>query len=281
MPRMSRFRCGTALTELLVALVLAALLSAAAAAALTTAERHVRRAVAASEDTRALREADQVLTAEIRAAAVDSVQTRGDTAVEFPGLVGTSVVCVVRAGTLVLPPARVSSGLPYSVWRSVPEPGDLVIAFDTLTGGHWRSAVIDSVEAPTAGAGCYPSSGLLTAADSASRSPVLQLWLDRTVAGPGAGAPVRVLRRSRYVLLRGTNREWTLSYRRCDVTGSCGASQPVAGPLASASDSGLVFLVARPDQRIEATIRSLPRESGLPSPRRLLIGLRNRATASP
>jgi hypothetical protein len=171
MPGMTRSRRGAALAELLVALVLAALLSAAAAAALTTAERHVRRAVAASENDRALREADQVLTAELRAASVDSIQIRGDTAAEFPGLVGSSVACVTTSRTLVLPPARSGSAMPYSMWRTMPEAGDIVVAFDTLAGGRWRTAAVDSVTSPVAGAGCHPSSGLLTAADSAARLP--------------------------------------------------------------------------------------------------------------
>jgi hypothetical protein len=280
---MTRGRQGVAIAEMLVAVALAALLSAAAVAALVAAERHVRRAVAEHRDRRVLRESESVLSAELRAASADSIRLRGDTAVEFLGLVGTSVACVLADSVLVLPPSSAASALPYSLWRVPPEAGDLVVAFDTSVGGRWSAAVIDSVSSRADGAGCTPSSGLLSAADSAARLPAMRLLLRTPLSPrPAVGAPVHVARRARYVLLRGADGQWSLSYRRCAIDGVCAASQPVVGPLASAADSGLTVALGAPNSSVDATLRAPVRAAGLPrATRRLLVPLRNRATINP
>jgi hypothetical protein len=272
-----------AIAEMLVAVVLAGLLSAAAVAALVAAERHVRRTVAEHRDRRALRESESVLSADLRAASADSIRFRGDTAVEFFGLVGTSVACVVADSVLVLPPAEATSALPYSLWRTAPEAGDLVAAFDTSGGGRWSAAVVDSVTSRTDGAGCTPSSGLLSATDSAARFPALRLLLRTPLApGPVVGAPVHLARRARYVLLRGADGTWSLSYRRCAIDGVCAASQPVVGPLGSAVDSGLTVAVGTPSPSVDVMLRATVREPGLPrATRRVFVPLRNRATINP
>src|ERR1019366_1403262 len=165
MPRL-RTRRGAGLAEMIVALTLSAIVSAATVAALAGAERYMRRSRAASDVRRTLREAESVLASELRAAASDSVHVRGDTAVDFLGLVGVSVVCVTSGTVLVLPPDVAAGGLPYSSWRASPETGDVVAVFDTANGGAWGTAVVDSASTRTDGAGCKPSSGLLSAADS-------------------------------------------------------------------------------------------------------------------
>lgn len=278
MPRL-RARRGAGLAEMIVALTLSAIVSAATVAALAGAERYMRRSRAASDARRTLREAESVLASELRAAASDSVRVRGDTAVDFLGLVGVSVVCVTSGTVLVLPPDVAAGGLPYSSWRASPETGDVVAVFDTASGGAWRTAVVDSASTRTDGAGCKPSSGLLSAADSAARRPVMRVVLRSSLDTAAAivGTPVRVLRNGRYALTRAADGSWSLSYRRCTGS-SCGVAQPVAGPFAAPSDSGLVFTNVASESRIEAFFRTLstgsaeaPRESAL-----LRVTLRNR-----
>jgi hypothetical protein len=266
-----------------VAFALAALVAAAAFAALAGAERYVRRAAVTSEDRRTIREAEFVLASELRAAAADSVRLLGDTAIEFLGLVGTSAACVAAAGTLVLPPSVTTRALPFTVWRASPARGDLVAVFDTATPAAWRTALADSVEARTDGAGCTPASGLLSVADSVARRPVTRLRLGRALpASAGVGAPVRVLRRGRSVLTRGADRSWSLSYRACDAALACGVAQPVAGPLAAPSDSGLVFALDARRARLEASLHAPPRVPGVSRESwRLVITLRNRAAGEP
>jgi len=51
-------------------------------------------------DNETVREAEAVLASELRAASSDSLLVRGDTAIDFLGLVGVSVVCVSSGAVL-------------------------------------------------------------------------------------------------------------------------------------------------------------------------------------
>lgn len=266
---------------MLVALTLTSIVASAGVAALTGAERYMRRARAASDARRMLREAEAVLASELRAASADSIRVRGDTAVDFPGIVGVSVACVSTGNVLVLPPDGASGGNPYSTWRASPEAGDVVAVFDTAAAGGWVTAVVDSAGTRTDGAGCLPASGLISPADSAARRPVTRLVL-RTPAmpAPAVGAPVRVQRSGRYALTRSSDGSWSLSYRRC-APGACGTAQPVVGPFAAPADSGLVFIGVADEARVDVAIRTIP-SAGAPAASGVLrVVLRNRATGSP
>jgi hypothetical protein len=280
MPRL-RARRGAGLAEMIVALTLSTIVASAAVGALTAAERYTRRARAKWDARRVLREAESVLASELRAAAADSVRVRGDTAVDLAGLVGVSVVCVSSGSVLVLPPDAAASGGPYSSWRASPEAGDVIAVFDTAAGGAWRSAVVDTATTRTDGAGCTPASGLLSSADVAARRPVTRVALRSSfVPPPAVGAPVRVERSGRYALTRGGDGSWSLSYRRC--TGSaCGTAQPVVGPFAAPSDSGLVFTNIASEARVEVAIRTLSTPVGRLESSVLRLVLRNRAAGSP
>jgi hypothetical protein len=173
--------------------------------------------------------------------------------------------------------------LPFSAWRASPEAGDIVAVFDTVGGGSWRTAVADSVSVRADGAGCTPSSGFLSVADSAARRPVTRLAINGPLAaGAAVGTPVRILRRARWVLTFGSDRAWSLSYRRCTASGSCGASQPAAGPLASAADSGLLLAIVADGSRLEATVSTPARTPGAArESRHFVIALRNHAPGAP
>ena len=282
MPRLTR-RSGAGLPEMIVALVLAAVLSAAVATALAGAERYARAARDASFARRTLREAAAVLVSELRAAASDSLHIRGDTAVDFPGLVGVSAVCVSSGALLVLPPDVAAGGYPYSSWRAAPQSGDLVAVFDTAGGGVWHVAAVDTASTRTDGAGCLPSSGLVSPADSVARRPATRVVL-HTGFAPGAarvGSPVRVVRGARYALTHAGDGSWSLSYRSC--TGAvCGTAQPVAGPLAAPADSGLVFARVAGDIQLNAVLRAPAVGAGArPQSEAFRIALRNRAMGAP
>jgi hypothetical protein len=264
---------------MIVVLTLSAIVSAAAVTALAGTERYMRRSRATSDARRTLREAGWVLSSELRAASPDSLRVRGDTAVDLLGLVGVSALCVSSGTVLVLPPDAAEGGLPYSSWRASPESGDAVAVFDTTGGGAWRTAVVESAATRTDGAGCRPSSGLLSAADSAARRPVMRIVLRSSLDSAAAivGAPVKVLRSARYALTRAADGSWSLSYRRCTGS-SCGVAQPVAGPFAAPSDSGLAFTAVASERRVDVFLRApssvshSPPESG-----HLRFTLRNHA----
>lgn len=281
--RGAALRAGATLAELLVALTITAVVAAAGSVALLAAERQFRATAVSSDDERALRDAETVLRAELRAADRDSILLRGDTAVEFFTHVGASVGCVLSARLLVLAPEQSSTGFPYSVWRATPSPGDVVLVADSATAGGWFRAAIDSSASRSDGAGCRPGSGLMTPADSASHVPATRLVLSRELpAGAVMAAPVRVLRRGRYALVKGSDKSWALSFRTCDGPGICGPSQPVVGPLAASSDSGLVFRYDSVAGTLSIDLRAPRRTNGARAPsRRLLVPLANHRTHAP
>lgn len=270
-------RPGVTLVEVLVAVGLASLVCAAAAAALLKVERS-RRASRAERDGRlVLRDGAMVLRSELQGVAAESVRVWGDTAVSFLGLVGVGVVCARTDSALVLPPASATSGLPFTAWRSPAEPGDVVAAVEGDSAGNRAWARIVSVDAPRDAAGCSPATGFVSPLDSASRRPVVRVRLDRAMSSLVAvGAPLQVVRRGRFVLHRGADRSWSLAYRRCDDLGSCGAAQPVAGPLASAAEAGLGFSLRADPSRLDVVLRAVG-ETAVPAREslRTVIGLRN------
>jgi type II secretory pathway pseudopilin PulG len=276
-------RRGAGLVELIVAMSLSAICAVAATSAMAGAERYMRRARATSDARRMVREAAAVLAFDLRAATGDSLRVRGDTAVDFLGLVGLSVVCVSSGPILVLPPDEAADGLPYSSWRAPPESGDLLAVFDTSGTGVWRATVVESAAERTDGAGCGPSTGLLSGADSAARRPVMRVVLRSSLDSVRAlvGAPVRVVRGARYALTRAADASWSLSYRRC-LGPTCGVAQPVAGPLAAPSDSGLTFAFIAGSSQVEALLQApatAPQHS--PASIRLRLTLRNREPVTP
>jgi hypothetical protein len=262
--------------ELVVAFTLAALLAALGGAALVAAERHVRGAVTGSGDRRTLREVQAVLAGELRAAAADELTLRGDTAADFLGVVGWSVVCLSSGSLLVLPGSTIGSGVPFTDWHAPVAAGDLVAVFDTAPPAGWRSARIDSAASRTDGAGCASSTGFRGGADSAAHRAVTRLRLDRALDA-GTGAPVRVLHGGRYVLRLGSDKSWSLNYRDCDPPGVCGTAQPVAGPLAPAADAGLRLSLSGTSPLLTFYVRApvAPVASGMSQQTR--VALRNHA----
>jgi type II secretory pathway pseudopilin PulG len=269
-----QLRKGTTLVELVVAFSLAALLAALGGAALVATERHVRNAVADSGDRRTLREAQSVLATELRTAAAEEITLRGDTAADFLGVVGLSVVCVSSGTQLVLPGSISNSSLAFTTWRSTVTAGDLIAAFDTSPPAAWRKARIDSVTSRTDGAGCSSATGFRSPADSAAHRAVTRL--DR-VFDVGIGAPVRILRAGRFVLHLGSDKSWSLAYRPCDPIAVCGTAQPLVGPLAPARDSGLSIAVNGPDPILTVSVRAPPSPPATGTTQRALIALRNHA----
>ncbi len=267
---------------MIVALTLSAIVSAAGATALASVERYTRASRATADARRTLRETAALLTADLRVAAADSTRVRGDTALDFFGMVGVSAVCVSSGTVLVLPPDVAANGKPFSSWRALPESGDILAVFDTAAGGGWKTAVVDSAATQSNAAGCKPSSGLMSAADSAARRPVTRVVLHSSFAAAVAivGAPVRVVRSGRYALTRAADGSWSLSYRRC--TGSaCAVAQPVAGPFAAPADSGVLFSGGAANSAVDVFLRTpmvagRPRESA-----QIHIALRNHATGAP
>jgi hypothetical protein len=261
-------RRGATVAELAVALLLAGVAAALGAGMLVSTERRVRREGDDSHAAQTIRDVMHAMESDLASARWNTVLIRGDTAVDLEAHVGTSVACVATGALLVLPAATTSLGEPWSSWRYPPEFTDVVAVWDSSGAGSWFTASIDSVSEPGAGAGCAAGSPFRSIADSLSQRPVVRLRLASPLpAAVGPGAPVRVFRGVRWALYRGGGGSWWLGQRRCTAT--CGAIQPVAGPLASPTDTGLAF-VAGSDGGMTVMLRAVSATRREPLERRAI-----------
>lgn len=272
MPRIAQTapRHGATAVELVVALALTTLLAALGAAALVAVERYVRNANASDAEQRVLREAAAVLEGELRSALPDSIVVRGDTAADLLVGVGVSVLCVGTPGAWVLPTDDPNATTLLTQLRSSPTAGDVAAVFDRAAG--WRTTVVDSAQWRTDGAGCSTVSGFRSVADSLARRRVLALRLRDTLSARH-GSPIRLFRRGRYALTRSADGSWGLSWRSCTATTGCGTAQPVAGPLASPAEGGLVFRIDSATRTARAWIGA-PRRNGISASREAVVALR-------
>lgn len=211
-------RRGTTLVELLVALALGSLVVAMCATALVGQRRAERRVAESTRPGSAADEAVRVVAASLaRVAASDTLVARGDTALEWRAMLGGAVACAGGGDSLVVPD---SSAVAW--WESEPDSGDVADIDDAAGARATREIVAVS-----------------TRSSSACAGPARVLRLRDSITTSGA-VLVRVTRRVRFMLYRGGDARWWLGQRTCSASApvSCGAAQPVAGPL-SPSPMGL------------------------------------------
>jgi type II secretory pathway pseudopilin PulG len=238
-------RAGNTLIELLVALPIAAILGAVAVAQLLNTHQLARQLNSSSEIARELRQAGEVIASEIRPLSAADLIAWSDTAIEFHALIGSGVVCALPTrNALDLLPLSGSDVLRTS-WFATPQTGDNIwtIPADSEPAPRaqrWEMSTLQSV-------GATPSSACATlpllSAGTGNGSPAQRLTLTATLPhGPEAGALVRITRHVRYSLYRASDRQWYLGRKSFDH-GGWTTIQPVAGPLQSAVDKGLLLQV--------------------------------------
>lgn len=239
---MTRVRQGTGLLEVLVALPLMALLGIVAVQLLLGAHRQIVHADGVLGATRELRHSTGILAAELRVLTPRDLMFWSDTAVEFDGTVGVGFSCAARLGRaqllLVGADSVMSASDPRAtVWNQPPQAGDRVSVW--LRG----SSPTDSLRAASAivravsvGTECEHSPLV-----RGRTAETVRLALVDSIAGNVAtGTPVRISRRTRYSLYRAGDGDWFLGRRSRGLLG-WDVVQPVAGPLSSPRDRGLVI----------------------------------------
>jgi hypothetical protein len=204
---------GSTLVELLVALTLGSVvvgLLAQSVVAQRRAERHTTSAAAANGATDEAVQISAALFARISAA--DTIIIRGDTAIEWRASIGVAIACAWTADSVVLPDSGMAAW-----WEGVPDSGD--VAELGSTDGGWRAVEVTAVKARPSGGACG--------------APHRTLWLSAP-ADTGPPPAVRITRRRRTMLYRGSDGAWWMGERRCSARPpyGCGAAQPIAGPLA-------------------------------------------------
>lgn len=250
MPRLSNDRRGLSLAELVVVIALVGLVGSSIIATLTRQQRFYRGATELLYVREGVRDAMEVLSADVRAMSVaDTVRLAADSAIEFFATIGASVVCQIAVRDVGLPAAH-SSGNSLSAFRAEPDTGDLALFHIDSSGPNerWERRRISGFAPQSLATSCPPTSRLSQQSDldagAKGFAVTLATPLERDVK---PGAVVRFIRRQRYSLYRAGDGEWYLGYRRCNAIGpsACGAVQPVSGPYRPySSDSratGLLF----------------------------------------
>ena len=254
--RIERKRRGFTLIEVIVAVGLAALVGSTLLMTLRRQQRFYGSAAEMMQVRAQLRDAADVLAADLRGAAVAryGLPLMTDSAVELFTTIGASVVCAAPSGrTLFMPPAALASGTFLTSLLAAPDTGDVALIY-AMPGGipdsaQWVEFRVAAFGSRSLATSCPASTGFTSAADAAAKRSGYALTL--TTDSPPAvrkGAPVRFLRRARYSLYRSSDGNWYLGYRRCNATGTpaCATIQPVSGPYlpfkkAGAPDGGLAF----------------------------------------
>lgn len=252
---MKRLKAGFTLIEMIVATAVAAVVGTTLMLTLRRQERFYSSSAEMLQVRSQLRDGGDVLTADIRGAAIEryGLPLMTDTAVEFFSTVGSSVVCETPAGqTLFLPPDTLSSGATLTSLLAAPDTGDVALIY-AMRGGipdsaQWVDARVAAFATRSLSTSCPASTGFTSSADAAAGERGYALTLTPSVpTGIRKGAPVRFLRRGRYSLYA-SGGEWYLGYKRCNAVGAsaCGTIQPVSGPYLAykgqqGTDAGLAF----------------------------------------
>jgi hypothetical protein len=236
--------------ELIVALVLGVVVFGVVARALVAQRRGERIIAASSAGASVVDETLGIVAAAMsRVSSADTIEIRGDTAIDFGLVIGAGVACAAGGDSVVVQAGGISSW-----WEASPDSGDVV---DAMTDGAWWRAEISSVQTRSA-----------TSGTCAGTHHVL-----RTHPPPPASTEpplVRVTTRTRFMIYRGGEGAWWFGERACSVTPpfSCTAAQPIAGPLAGAGS--LRFAIDTVDA---ASILTVTAFSGRAS-RSLIVPLR-------
>lgn len=237
-------RAGLTLIELVVAVTLTALVGLTTIRMLSRQQRFYAGATAMLDVRSQLRDGADVILSDIRGAAVVryGFPTMSDSAVEMYATVGSSVVCSISSGTLLLVPSRLESGVVLSSFLVTPDTGDIALVYvhspSSADSSGWYDARLSSIGSRAVSTACPPSTGFTSTTDaSAGRTTFAVTLAGGTPAAVRRGAPIRFLRRVRYSLYRSGDGSWQLGYRRCSASPphDCSAIQPVSGPYRSYS----------------------------------------------
>lgn len=239
-------RGGFTLIELVMVAVLAVLVLGGMMNVLVRQQRFYRGTADLLEARSQTRQAAGILPSELRSISPvgGDIVAMTDSSLEFRATVGSSVLCTISGGEVVVPPTNPARGNIASTWGAEPAVGDTVLIFNdgpttSVSDDQWVPYEIGPSITTVTGA-CPASTGLTQAADASKTSLKFAV-----VGGLGptivAGSPMRFIRRARYSLYAASNGQWYLGY----CSPSCGVDgpSPIAGPFVPHSDAapGLSF----------------------------------------
>lgn len=233
-----RRRSGFSLVELLLVLVLLSIVGGSLMSLLSKQQRFYRGTYDLIELRSQLRQAEAVMSSDLRALSTPGgdLRTITDSSMDFRYNIGSSISCTTPAvggKTIIIPPTATANGNTLSNWLSVPLVGDTAVVFDegvnTTSSGDdsWVTYEIRSITPNTGTCNAAyntPSSGFTVVMDRNISSTILQ------------GAPIRFLRQAHYSLYQSNNdKNWYLGYA-CSVCNGTNTVSPIAGPFMPYTD---------------------------------------------
>jgi prepilin-type N-terminal cleavage/methylation domain-containing protein len=226
MTRQPGLRRGMTLIEVMIATTL--LLLVTAIAALVARRTTSILSVLSTRDTRGSALSDALATLQRHAAGTQpelgDIHALRDSVVEFSHTIGTTSACSIRGDTLTVP--QPDEALPWTptMPRLVTTDDRVRIWDDRRQQWITRQVVATAPAAGACGDVTLPWPGLARQ----------RLRLDDSLPGVRAGAPLAVLQRERWSLVRGGDARWSLSLATWDAAaGSFAVPQPLVAPLAS------------------------------------------------
>ncbi len=151
-----------------------------------------------------------------------------DTSLELRATIGSAVICGSEGATLALAPADIDSGLTSFV--SAPQVGDSIWLLGDSASAEWEALAVRSVSASrdACPAGFAPRAAEL----GASHSSIMIGTGDSSASRYPPGTPLRITRRVRYSIYRGSDGLWYLGYKDWNaIAGRFNGVQPVSGPF--------------------------------------------------
>jgi hypothetical protein len=241
-------RLGFSLVELLIALTLALVVGGMTTLFLLHQHRFTRGVTEVVSTQDRLRDASNVLVADLRAAPAGALRDASDTAIMFFSLVGSSVLCTDPAGVHVtLVPDTLASNQTLTAWVATPDSGDVILLYHDTSAvspaAGWLRYHITHVSSRSVASACPPSTGFTTSTDASHSATTYDLTLDTSLPlSITSGTPIRVVRLVRYSIYRASDRSWYLGYHQCsDLDNTCSTIQPVSGPYTQDGTPPLAF----------------------------------------
>lgn len=240
MPARRPRRRGFTLVELLVTMTILGLLGTMVTAVMVGQQRFFQRTTQQMDVRRELRTAINVLSAELRgvSSVAGDIVAFDRMSITFRGVVGSSVVCATPSRALVdLAPANMAR-LQLTNFTNDPGIGDTIVVLrddsSGVAGEFWSAHRITSVSSSVTTCLVAPYvDAVLDVGKARLRLGVSPNLPDSVVAG----APLRLLRTTRFALATEASGSWYLG-RSEYAGGAWSTAVSIAGPLNAASASG-------------------------------------------
>jgi hypothetical protein len=231
------------LIELLVAMTVAGIILGLIVMISVRQQRVIADVADATALGTQLRDAEAVLSIDLRAVSPSAGDIRAgearDTSIEFRGVIASAVVCDTSRGRLILAPAATGSTT-YASYLTTIQAGDTAWLLDASdSASDWLPHAVLSVASAVAGRCAAVAPALDSASSKVAR---VGIAIDSAPTSSAIGRPLRVTRPLRYSIYRGADGDWYLGQRDWNPgTARFNSIQPVSGPFLPPALGGMVF----------------------------------------